>query len=219
MGRMFKWIFLAVVILLLGIGFRQYNNYEKKREIREDALLYFKEEDYAKTIQYLEEALALRSLFAAGLNHDMTCYLAESHYQLKEYKEAEKIYDKLLSDDPKEAKYYELKGRCAREAGEQKRAVDIFEEGWERTKDSEFLEDICDIYLEEGKYKKALNFTRQGIEAGGETLRQFMFQEVIIYEKSQEYEKAYEAVCKYCEQFPEDERGQREKIFLSTRAA
>ena len=42
----------------------------------------------------------------------MTCYLAESHYQLKEYDEAEKIYDKLINNDSKNAQYYILKGEC-----------------------------------------------------------------------------------------------------------
>ena len=49
------------------------------------ALLYFKEEDYSKTISYLEEALKRKSVFAREIDLDMTCYLAESHYQLKEY--------------------------------------------------------------------------------------------------------------------------------------
>ena len=58
-------------------------------------MLYFKEEDYSKTISYLGQALKLQSVFAGKLDLDMTCYLAESHYQLKEYDEAEKIVDIL----------------------------------------------------------------------------------------------------------------------------
>src|SRR5699024_12124253 len=57
-----------------------------------------------------------------------------------------------------------------------------------------FLKDICDIYLEQEDYENALAFTEQGIAAGGENKGEFMYQKVIIYERSQDYEAAYEAV-------------------------
>ena len=88
-------VVIAAVILLAGIGVFQWHNYQQKVEYRKEALLYFKEEDYSKTISYLGQALKLQSVFAGKLDLDMTCYLAESHYQLKEYDEAEKIVDIL----------------------------------------------------------------------------------------------------------------------------
>ena len=78
-------VVIAAVILLAGIGVFQWHNYQQKVEYRKEALLYFKEEDYSKTISYLGQALKLQSVFAGKLDLDMTCYLAESHYQLKEY--------------------------------------------------------------------------------------------------------------------------------------
>ena len=80
-----------------------------------------------------------------------------------------------------------------------------------------FYKLICDIYLEQEDYENALAFTEQGIAAGGESKQTFMFQKVVIYERSLDYEAAYEAVQEYCELFPEDEAGQREMTFLSTR--
>ena len=41
---------IAAVILLAGIGVFQWHNYQQKVEYRKEALLYFKEEDYSKTI-------------------------------------------------------------------------------------------------------------------------------------------------------------------------
>ena len=64
---------IIVVILLAGTGVFQWHNYQKKIEYRKEALLYFKEEDYSKTISYLEEALKRHSIFAGELDLDMTC--------------------------------------------------------------------------------------------------------------------------------------------------
>ena len=106
---------IVVVILLAGTGIFQWHNYQQKIEYRKEALLYFKEEDYSKTISYLEEALKRKSVFAREIDLDMTCYLAESHYQLKEYDKAEKIYNKLINNDSKNAQYYMLKGEYSQD--------------------------------------------------------------------------------------------------------
>ena len=217
MSRLLRGIIAAAVVLLLLGGIWQWREYGRKQELRDDALLYFAEEDYSKTIQYLESALDRHCIFAGGLNHDMTCYLAESYYQLEDYAQAEAIYDRLIASDSREPRYYELKGRCAREEGDHERALTIYSEGWEKTEDSVFLQLICDIYLEQEDYENALAFTEQGIAAGGESKQTFMFQKVVIYERSLDYEAAYDAVQEYCELFPEDEAGQREMTFLSTR--
>ena len=59
---------IAAVILLAGIGVFQWHNYQQKVEYRKEALLYFKEEDYSKTISYLGQALKLQSVFAGKLD-------------------------------------------------------------------------------------------------------------------------------------------------------
>ena len=217
MSRLLRGIIAAAVVLLLLGGIWQWREYGRKQELRDDALLYFAEEDYSKTIQYLESALDRHCIFAGGLNHDMTCYLAESYYQLNDYEQAEEIYDKLIASDSDESSYYQLKGRCARDDGDPERAMEIYTDGWEHTQDSTFLKLICDIYLEQEDYENALAFTEQGIAAGGETKGEFMYQKVIIYERSLDYDAAYEAVQEYCELFPEDENAQKEMTFLSTR--
>ena len=60
---------IAAVILLAGIGVFQWHNYQQKVEYRKEALLYFKEEDYSKTISYLGQALKLQSVFAGKQNN------------------------------------------------------------------------------------------------------------------------------------------------------
>ena len=210
-------VVIAAVILLAGIGVFQWHNYQQKVEYRKEALLYFKEEDYSKTISYLGQALKLQSVFAGKLDLDMTCYLAESHYQLKEYDEAEKIYDKLINNDSKNAQYYILKGECLAKSGDAKAAVKVYEQGWNSTNDTDFLEKICEIYVEQKDYDNALKYIQKGIEQGGESKAGFMYGKIVIYEKAQEYDRAYEAAKKYVELYPDDEAGKKEYIFLSTR--
>ena len=181
------------------------------------ALLYFKEEDYSKTISYLEEALKRQSVFAREIDLDMTCYLAESHYQLKEYDKAEKIYNKLINNDSKNAQYYMLKGECVAKSGDAQGAVKVYEQGWNHTQDTDFLEKICEIYVEKQNYDKALKYVQKGIEQGGETKADFMYGKIVIYEKAEAYDKAYEAAKKYVELYPDDEAGKKEYTFLSTR--
>ena len=150
-------VVIAAVILLAGIGVFQWHNYQQKVEYRKEALLYFKEEDYSKTISYLGQALKLQSVFAGKLDLDMTCYLAESHYQLKEYDEAEKIYDKLINNDSKNAQYYILKGECLAKSGDAKAAVKVYEQGWNSTNDTDFLESRKIMIMLSNIFKKESN--------------------------------------------------------------
>ena len=83
MAKIIRRVVIFLVIVL-GFGYYQWNMYEQKTQMREDALLYFGEEDYTKSIQYFEEALGKRALFSDEMNKDMNCYLAESYYRLGE---------------------------------------------------------------------------------------------------------------------------------------
>ena len=217
MRKIIGRVVIVVLLLLAGTGVFQWHNYEKKTEYREEALLYFKEEDYSKTISYLGQALKLHSVFAQKLDLDMTCYLAESHYQLKEYEKAEQIYDKLINNDSKNAQYYILKGECVAKSGDYKAAVKVYEQGWNHTQDTDFLEKICEIYVEQKDYDNALTYIQKGIEQGGESKADFMYQQIVIYEKAQNYDKAYEVAKKYVELYPNDVNGKKEYTFLSTR--
>ena len=44
-----------------------------------------------------------------------------------------------------------------------------------------------------------------------------MYGKIVIYEKAEAYDKAYEAAQKYVELYPDDEAGKKEYTFLSTR--
>ena len=217
MGKIIRRTLIVFLLVALAAGYFQWNAYGQKTELREEALLYFKEEDYSKTIKYLQQALDKKSLFSEKIDHDMKCYMAESYYQLGLYEEAEEIYDQLLKSSQKEKKDYLLKGRCFQAEDKYDEAVKTFEAGYEKTQESEFLKRICDLYMEQGEYDQALVYAEKGIQAGGESKKELMYQKVIIYEKSQDYQAAYDAVSEYCELFPEDKNAEKEMVFLSTR--
>ena len=217
MDKTIRKIIAAAVLLLIVLAVYQWHLYTKKAELRSDALLYFKEEDYKKSIEYLEDALKKDSLFGGKLDRDMNSYLAESYYRLGDYEKAQKLYRKLQKEEPDQALYYLLEGECLKASEEYDDALQIFQKGWEQTKDTAFLSKICGIYIEQNEYEKALDYAQKGISDDGGSSSELMYQLIIIYERSQDYEKAYQAAQDYCEQYPEDDRAKRELIFLSSR--
>lgn len=217
MGKAIRIVIIAACLFLLGLLFLQMRGLSKKKALRSDALLYFEEEDYAKSIEYLEKGLAVNSIFAGKVDRDMKAYLAESYFQLGDYEKALKLYRKLTKANPDTALYYLLQGECYRETEQYDQALDIFQKGYEHTRDTAFLSKICGIYIEQNEYEKALDYAQQGIGDNGTSSAELSYQLIIIYERSQDYEKAYEAAKEYCAQYPDDERARKELIFLSSR--
>lgn len=217
MGKFFRILLLILVLIIAGMTYMQWRAFEKKKALRSDALLYFKEEDYTKSIEYLEKALKIKTVFGLNLEEDMDCYLAESYFRMGDYEKAEQLYHKLQKKDPGNSLYYLLEGRCCTSCGDYEKAMQIFKTGWEKTKDPAFISEICEIYIEQNEYDKALSYARQGIGKDGTADAELMYDLIIIYEKSQDYEAAYQAAIDYCEKYPEDERGKKELVFLSSR--
>ena len=217
MGKFLRVLLLLFLIVAVGMSYMQWRAYSKKRGLRSDALLYFKEEDYTKSIEYLEKALDRKTLFGIKMEQDMECYLAESYFRMGDYEKAEQLYHKLQKKDPGNSLYYLLEGQCCTAHEDYEKAMQIFKNGWEKTKDPAFISEICEIYIEQDEYDKALSYARQGIGKDGTADAELMYDLIIIYEKSQDYEAAYEAAKDYCEKYPEDERGRKELVFLSSR--
>ena len=77
---------------------------------------------------------------------------------------------------------------------------------------------VEDCMLAMGDYTAALELNQKLQESAGKTeLRNLLFDEVVLYEKSCDYENAKVKIQEYCEQYPEDEEGQKEYEFLQTR--
>jgi len=217
MGKTLRRCLIMICILLVVAGIMQGRAYGRKARLRSDALLYFKEEDYKKTIEYLEEGLERKSIFGGNIDQDMRCYLAESYYQMEDYDKAESIYQTLQKKDSGNAIYYLMEGQCCKTSGDYDKAMKIYNKGWKKTKDTAFLSRICEIYIEQKEYDKALDYARQGIGDGGSASAELQYDLIIIYENSQDYEAAYKAAKEYCKNYPDDERAQKELLFLSSR--
>lgn len=210
-------ILLVLVLILAGTGFLQWRHYRKQLDLRREGLLYFSEEDYAKAIDYLEEAIGMRSVFSGDINTDMKEYLAESYMKLNENDKAVALYDDLIREDPAEVRHYVLKSECLTADENEEEAREVLRRGYEKTGDSGLLLTLCERYLADGDYEQALDCAAEGSKAGGGNEADFLFAQVVIYEKQGDYQSALEACKEYTDKYPDDEKGQKEYIFLSTR--
>ena len=210
-------ILLVLALILAGTCFFQWRQYRKQLDLRRQGLLYFSEEDYAKAIDYLEEATGMHSIFSGDIVTDMKAYLAESHMKLEEYDEAVDLYDYLIREDPDAVRYYVLKSECLTSSGDEEGAGEVLRRGYEKTGDSGLLLTLCERYLSEKNYEEALACAEEGGKAGDENAADFLFTRVVIYEKQGDYQSALKACKEYTDLYPDDEKGQKEYTFLSTR--
>ena len=70
----------------------------------------------------------------------------------------------------------------------------------------------------EEKYEDALSYVLKGLALEDvSAMKQLMLKKVTLYEKTVDYNKAYEAAVEYTKLYPEDKKMAREVVFLSTR--
>ena len=227
---MIKVIARILLIMILAGGvfvFFQYRQYNDKVEKREEALQYFKDEDYAQSIRLLENALEEKNIFSREIDEDIRCYLAESYYLFQEYDKASRLYEQMIHDNPRKASCYILQGECQTAAGDAagkkteyyEAARQTYEQGYEKTGDTDFLKRLCQLCLDVGKYPSAITYADRGIKDGGDRTADFHYYKIVIYEKAQDYEAAYRTAAEYVELYPDDQKGQKEYTFLSTRTS
>lgn len=217
MKKSFKGIITIVVLVMAVFFLLQGLGYHKMKGLYEEGMIYFDEADYQKSGELFQEALEKKTIFGQELQEDIRAFQAEGYYHLGETKEALSIYDELLEKSPDDKAYYLMKGRCYMEEGQTEEAIEVFNQGWDHTKDVVFLQQLCTICINNDDMDAALSYINVGLKEGEGDKKKFLFNEIVIYEKMQEYEKAYDTAKEYCEAFPEDENGKKELTFLSTR--
>ncbi len=213
---------IAVIVLLLavliGVVTYQLNEKATQDELYAEATIFFEEEDYKKAIQYLEEALAHNNFFSGKLKTDLSYYQAEAHMKLGEYEEALTIYETFIAEDTKDSIPYIMKAFCLIGLEEEETAASIYKEGYEKTKDAELLYYLANQYVTMEQYEDALEIIHTYQTVKEESVaRKLSFLEIVVYEKQQEYEKAYELAVSYCDKYPDDGAGMKEKTFLESR--
>ena len=211
-------IILLLAVTLIGTLIYQVNEKMNQEDRFEEAAVFFQEQDYKKAIQYFEEASTHNSLFSGKLKREISYYQAESHMKLGEYSQAMEIYDRMIAESVKESIPYVMKAYCLIGLEEEEAAASVYKEGYDKTKDTTFLYYLANQYVVMEQYEDAIQVihTYQNIK-NEEVARQLAFLEVVIYEEQQQYDKAYELAISYCEKYPDDENGQKEKIFLESR--
>lgn len=217
MSRIIRIILLLLIIAAGASGVYMKRSREIKLDMRDEALLYFQEQDYEKAIDCFEKARARKSLFSGEIDTDINCYLAESYRQLGDYQEAIELYDMMLRWGSANQRCYLLKGDCLEKSGQEEEAVECYEEGYKKTGESDFLLRLCQVSINRKDYKKAHEYADKGIEKEEDDKAAFLFEKIVIYEKEQKYRRAYQTAKEYVKLYPDDEKGRREYIFLSTR--
>lgn len=77
---------------------------------------------------------------------------------------------------------------------------------------------LADYYLQQGLYDTCQQYLQQGLQSGDRSCdEQLLYVEIAYYEYRHDYNKAYELICSYMQQFDVTEQVQREYDFLSTR--
>jgi tetratricopeptide (TPR) repeat protein len=152
------------------------------------------------------------------LKKDLSYYQAEAHMKLEEYEEAIEIYNGLIAESEKDSIPYVMKAYCLIGMEEAESAASVYKEGYEKTKNSEFLYYLANQYVTMEQYEDALNIIHTYQHTKEESVGQRLaFLEIVVYEKQQQYDKAYELAVSYCEKYPDDAAGQKEKTFLESR--
>ena len=83
---------------------------------------------------------------------------------------------------------------------------------------SGWYDGMADCLIKEEKYGDALSYVLKGLGLEDvSAMKQLMRKKVILYEKTVDYDKAYEAALEYAKLYPEDKKMAREVIFLATR--
>ena len=195
--------------------FGHWKSVEEKEKTREEAFLRFEEEDYEKAADLFEDLLDQKTFFSSDADTDVEDYLAECYYQMGDYEQADKVYDRLIQRDPGKTRNYLLKGSCLEDQDLPQDAVSCYEQGYKESGAPELLLRICRVYIDEKDYDKALEYAEKG--AKGDSRQEFLFMKIVIQEEARDYEAAYEAASEYVSLYPEDEKGRKEYVFLSTR--
>lgn len=210
----------SILIFLIFAGFMGYQASEKGKqtEIYEEAAVFFNEADYKKAIQYFEEAREHDNLFTGDLKDEISYYQAEAYMNLGQTEEAIDIYNHFIGKNPREEMNYALKGYCLTSSKMYEEAAICYQSAYEATGKGEFLVRLCNLYLSMEDYESATEVIGKADQVKeDDAVKELKFLEIVIYEKQLEYGKAYEAAEDYCENYPEDEKGKKERDFLESR--
>lgn len=176
---------------------------------------YLEQDMEADGTKYLERVLS-----AEASNAKDHCERGRIYYYMEDYENAQKELETAIDRNYSEAML--VMGQVYLAQDDVDSARSMFQEYMEKEEDH--MADgynglvLCDI--EEQDYSAALENVKRGLEtAQGDQMQDLLFNEVVVYEKSLDFETAQTKAEEYLQLFPDDEKMQREKEFLDTRVS
>lgn len=162
---------------------------------------------------YLQQALAI-----PGEELEDYYQKGSIYFYLKDYQKAQELLAK-----PAEAKHKDammLMGQVYLALGDSVQARSIYQQYLEEFGDDPAAYNgivLCEIA--DGNYSAAITAAETGIalEAGDDEKRDLYYNEIVAYEKQYDFSSAREKAAAFVEKYPDDEEGQKEYDFLSTR--
>ena len=166
---------------------------KKVNQYKEYGIEYLDNMKYEEALKYFDEALKLGDGEVSSSQYELLLYKAECLFMLNRYKEANDIYETLLSIDKNNKIYKELYDNVKTIATlvEFKNAID----------DNEL--DRADELLLSLK------------EFGLEHEKSVMYNQAVLYEKKGEWKNALNAFNYYLKQYPGDENANHEIEFIN----
>ena len=161
---------------------------------------------------YLNRAFSIKGNSAEDL-----MYRGRMYYLLGQYDNALTELKSAVEKENPEACLYLAQTYEAQ--GDSQSAAEYYQKYVETgATDSQAMNALAQIQMQNGNYAEALDYLQQGIAMDQVTNQRQLLQNLVIaYEYTGDFDSAWNTIQKYVELYPEDEKAQREYIFLKNR--
>ena len=145
-------------------------------------------------------------------------YQAEALCRLKRYKDAIRIYDRIIEKKP-QGRAYEWKALCYVGLEHEEQALEVCSEGIRSLpSEGESYYAKYSILAKQKKYDEGLSVVSEALKQNLTTKKkELMFARISLYEAKFDFKTAYHYAKEYVKAYPDDEKGKKEATFLETR--
>ena len=161
--------------------------------------------------EYLQSALAIQ-----GEDTEHYYNRGRIYYYLENYEEAQRKLTGPVEAEYEPAMY--LMGRVYLALQDYVHAQGVYHRIEEKSgKSTSACNGLALCALSSGDYDMALSYIAEGLSLDSGDKQELYFNEIVAYEKKQDFATAKAKAKEYMQKYPADESGAREWVFLSTR--